>query len=187
MGSQAESRARNDRSLNADVRPVSNADTIRTAVDAMNRGDLETYALIFADGARRWTAGVGETGVQESLDEMRGLSVGFPDFRLDTDALVDGGDTVVARLAARRGMHTAEFMGIPVTNVEIDIPVCEIYAFSDDGKVTQTWMYSDPLALAEAARRERPSRLTPAGLRAVSSPRVAIRSGTWVCQSVTCW
>lgn len=125
---------------------MSNADTIRTAVDAMNRGDLETYALIFADGARRWTAGVGETGVQESLDEMRGLSVGFPDFRLDTDALIDSGDTVVARWRAR-GTHTAEFMGIPATNVEIDIPVCEIYAFDDDGKVTQTWMYSDPLAL----------------------------------------
>jgi hypothetical protein len=35
---------------------VSNADTVRTAVDAMNRGDLETYALMFTEGARRWTA-----------------------------------------------------------------------------------------------------------------------------------
>ena len=124
---------------------VSNADTIRTAVDAMNRGDLDTYALIFADGARRWTAGVGETGVAESLDEMRGLSAGFADFHLDTDALIDGGDHVVARWRAR-GTHTGEFMGITATNIEIDIPVCEIYAFTD-GKVTQTWMYSDPLAL----------------------------------------
>ena len=46
-----------------------------------------------------------------------------------------------------RGTHTVEFMGIPATNIEIDIPVCEIYEFSDEGEVTQTWMYSDPLAL----------------------------------------
>ena len=124
---------------------MSNADTIRTAVDALNRRDLETYALIFADGARRWTAGVGETGVEESLMEMRGLYDAFDDFHLDAEALIDDGDHVVARWQAR-GKHTGDYMGIPATNIEIHIPVCEIYAFTD-GKVTQTWMYADPLAL----------------------------------------
>jgi predicted ester cyclase len=124
---------------------VNNADIIRDAVDALNRGDLETYAQIFADGARRWTAGVGETGVEESLDQMRGLDAVFTGFHLDADEIIDGGDRVVARWRAR-GTHTGDFMGIPPTGREIDIAVCEIYAFAD-GKVTQTWLYGDPLEL----------------------------------------
>jgi predicted ester cyclase len=125
---------------------VSNADTIRTAVDAMNRGDLDTYALIFAEGARRWTAGVGETGVQESLDEMRGLSVGFADFHLDTDALIDGGDYVVARWRAR-GTHTGEFMGLAPTGRAVEVQGATFSEFDADGLVVRDTHYIDLGAL----------------------------------------
>lgn len=125
--------------------PGSNADIIRDAVDALNRGDLASYGAIFSADARRWTAGVGEKGAQESVEELRGLGLAFDDFHLEADELIDAGDRVVARWRVK-GRHSQEFLGIAPTGVEIDVPVCEVYEFTD-GAVTRTWAYGDPLAL----------------------------------------
>lgn len=125
----------------------SNVDIVRDAVDALNRGDVTSYGAIFSHGARRWTAGVGEKSAEDSLEEIRGLGAVFSDFHLDADEIIDAGDRVIARWRVK-GRHDHEFVGIPATGVEIDVPVCEIYELAD-GTVTHTWAYGDPLALVK--------------------------------------
>lgn len=124
---------------------MSNAEKIRVAVEALNAGDVDTYAKALHPDAPRTTVGVGTASVEQSLADLRALQAAFEGFRLDADALIDGGDHVVARWRCT-GRHTADYMGIPATGVSIDVSVCEIYRFDGD-LVVETWLYGDPLEM----------------------------------------
>ena len=71
----------------------------------------------------------------------------FPRYELIGEDLIIDGDKVVLRFAWR-GTHQGNFMGIPATGKEIDVPGIIIYHLAD-GKITAHWMHIDSMAMMQ--------------------------------------
>jgi predicted ester cyclase len=128
------------------------AAAIREAVDALNRGDVDTYGAAFLPDAQRSLPGVaGMLPAAALLDALRGLHAAFDDFRLDAELLLECGDHVVARWRTT-GVHTGTYEGIAPTNRRISVETCEIYQFRD-GRVACSWSYGDPNELVAQLTR----------------------------------
>jgi steroid delta-isomerase-like uncharacterized protein len=122
-------------------------DTVRAAVEALNRGDVTTYQSAFAADCERWMlGGVSPMTSAEVAATLRDLHRAFREFRLEEELLFGCGDRVVARWRTT-GVHEGEFAGIAATGRSISVQTCEIYELTG-GRVTATWSYGDPLDLA---------------------------------------
>jgi predicted ester cyclase len=132
------------------------AEAIRSAVDALNRGDVDTYAAAFHPDAERGVPGVHEMlPLAVSLEVLRGLQQAFDGFNLDPVLMLESGNYVVARWRAT-GTHTGTFQGIAPTQHRIDTESCEIYEFRD-GRVARSWAYGDPAEVSAQLTSESPS------------------------------
>lgn len=135
-------------------------DAVRRAVDALNRGDVDTYAAAFHPSCARWMSGSDDAvPAAVVVDTLRELQRCFADFTLHADLLIGDGDHVVARWRST-GVHVEDFAGIPATHRTVSIPTCEVYEFGDEGRIVATWSYGDPNELvrqltAEPAQRAR--------------------------------
>ncbi len=83
-------------------------------------------------------------------DGIRGLwedvyLAGFPDLHSTLEDMVSEGDKVVLRWRIE-GTHTAEFMGIAPTNVEVKLPIIEIFRVAN-GQLVEAWDQYDRLDL----------------------------------------
>ncbi len=65
----------------------------------------------------------------------------FPDFHTTVEDMISEGDRVVTRLTMH-GTHKGEFMGIPATGKEINVPVIDIIRLSR-GKAVERWGLED--------------------------------------------
>ena len=76
---------------------------------------------------------------------MQAWSTGFPDSRVDTTSLIDGGDYGVVQFIFR-GTHTGPFRGptgeIPPTGRAMEIPACNIWR-TRHGKLVEAHTYFD--------------------------------------------
>lgn len=119
---------------------------IRAAQADINAGDIEAYLRRFEPACTRWVAGIGQSFTLAEVGEsMRQLAAAFDPFRLDDEG-VFGSDGVVCARWRLRGAHTGDYLGIPPSGREIDVPTCEIYRFDGD-LVVATWTYGDPAEL----------------------------------------
>ena len=119
------------------------AEAVMRAVEALNAGDLATYAAAFWPDAQRVVPGVaGPVDMTASLDMMRYLSTAFGGMQLHADLVLEAGDHVVVTWRTT-GVHTGEFAGIAPTNRPVEVVNCEIYEFRD-GRVARSWAYGDP-------------------------------------------
>ncbi len=126
---------------------VTGIETVRAAVDALNRGDVATYESAFAGDCKRWMLGVESPMTAAQVAEtLRDLHRAFRDFRLEEELLFGCGDRVVARWRAT-GIHERAFADIAPTGRSISIETCEIYELAG-GRVKATWSYGDPMDLA---------------------------------------
>jgi steroid delta-isomerase-like uncharacterized protein len=65
----------------------------------------------------------------------------FPDFHTTVEDIISEDDRVVSRLTMH-GTHNGEFMGIPATGKEINVPVIDIIRMSK-GKAVERWGVAD--------------------------------------------
>ena len=76
----------------------------------------------------------------------------FPCYELVGEDLIVDGDKVVLRFAWR-GTHQGNFMGIPATGRQIDVPGIIIYRLATDKnneiKIVEHWMQVDSAALMQ--------------------------------------
>lgn len=61
----------------------------------------------------------------------------FEGFRVDTDDVLEAGDSLVGRYTYR-GRHTGEFLGIPPSGAEIEMHSIDIWRVSD-GQLVEHW------------------------------------------------
>jgi predicted ester cyclase len=117
---------------------------VRSAVAALNAGDVAGYLCFFDPSCERWVAGyaqpltLGDVG-----DGLRGLCAAFAGLRLDEDLLFGDARFVCARWRMR-GVHVGEYLGFAPSGRPIDIETCEVYEISG-GVVVTSWVYGDLL------------------------------------------
>ena len=117
----------------------------RYAEEVTNRGNLEFADEIFnryvshqPDGS---TLERGPEDVKRYTGEFRSA---FPDFRISIDEQIAEGDKVVNRITFR-GTHHGEFRDMAPTGKEIEVKRINIFRFSPEGKVAESWDAYDQL------------------------------------------
>jgi steroid delta-isomerase-like uncharacterized protein len=110
-----------------------------------NQGNLELADEIFdryvahqPDGS---TLERGPEDVKRFVSEFRSA---FPDFRISIEEQIAEGDKVVNRITFR-GTHQREWRGMAPTGKEVEINGINIFRFSPDGKVVESWDAYDQL------------------------------------------
>ena len=86
----------------------------------------------------------GREGVKQFFGMMHEA---FDGFRIDVEEMIVEGDQGVAR-GTMRGTHIGEFMGVPATEKQIEVPVIDIFRFAD-GKVVEHWGVTDAMAMMQ--------------------------------------
>jgi predicted ester cyclase len=122
---------------------TSSADAIRSAVAAMNAGDVDGYITHFAPTCERWVSGLDQPlSLDDVAESLRHLVRAFSRLRLDEELLISQGAFVCARWRLR-GTQTADYVGLTSNGRSIDVAICEVYEIAG-GKVVATWAYQDP-------------------------------------------
>jgi predicted ester cyclase len=134
-----------------------NEGLIRSAVLALNAGDVAGYLRYFAPSCKRWICGfdepLGLAEVQETLEQMLEA---FNPFHLSEELLFANGNHICARWQIR-GVQTGEFLGLTSRGGHIDVATCEIYHIVDE-RVLTSWVYQDPGQMfAQMAAGQTPS------------------------------
>jgi predicted ester cyclase len=78
---------------------------------------------------------------------IAGAEAAFPCYELVPEDLVVENDKAVVRFALR-GTHHGDFMGIPATGRQINVPGIIIYRIAD-GKIVEHWMQIDSGAMMQ--------------------------------------
>jgi predicted ester cyclase len=117
-------------------------DAVRSAVTALNDGDIEGYLAHFEPSSKRWIGGT-ETALSltDIEDNLRQMDAAFADLHLDEELLFGDARFVCARWRLR-GRHVGDYFGFAPTAQAIDFASCEVYEV-DAGRVIATWVYSD--------------------------------------------
>ena len=119
-------------------------ETVRSAVAALNDGDVDAYLAGFDPECRRWISGFDQQlDVSDVGESLRQMSAAFEGFRLDEDLLF-GDERFVCARWRMRGVHVAEYLGVVPARRTIDVETCEVYEI-EAGRVTTTWVYGDVL------------------------------------------
>lgn len=120
-----------------------NKAVVRRVVEEMwNRGDDGAVEELIAPGMVEHGAfGAGVGGRDDARATVTRFRAAFPDLRLEAQALIAEGDSVVLHWVAR-GTHQGEFMGVPPTGAAVEARGLDIYRV-DDGQVVEHWGYPD--------------------------------------------
>jgi steroid delta-isomerase-like uncharacterized protein len=127
---------------------MSNADTHRRLADMFNSRDWDGYAADLAadceyvDQARSITV----KGRQQCLEHQQAWVTAFPDGRMTSVRVVDGGASTVM-LFTGSGRNDGPLGPLPATGREASAPLCEVLEYDADGKVIRGELYYDQLTL----------------------------------------
>jgi predicted ester cyclase len=118
------------------------ADVVRSAVMALNNGDIDGYLRHFDPSCPRRVPGlVQPLTLAEISDNFRQLHDAFEGLHLGEDLLF-GDDQFACARWRLRGRHVKDYMGYPPLGKEIDAETCEVYQVSA-GIVVESWVYGD--------------------------------------------
>ena len=117
---------------------------MRSAVDALNVGDVDGYLACFDSACQRWVPGFSEPLDLTSVgDNLRVLSAAFDGLHLDEDLLFGDERFACARWRLR-GVHASDYLGVAPTGRSINVETCEVYEIGQD-LVSTSWVYGDVL------------------------------------------
>jgi predicted ester cyclase len=84
---------------------------------------------------------------QALKEHIAAAEAAFPLYRLDLEEIYAEGDTVIVRYTLR-ATHEGDFMGIPPTGAEVEVPGVIIYHIAD-GKIADHWMLTDRMTMMQ--------------------------------------
>jgi predicted ester cyclase len=118
---------------------------IRSAVRALNDGDIDGYFGYFDPACPRWVLGFAHPlALRDVRDGLEQLRAGFAELHLGEDLLF-GDERFVCARWRMTGRHEDEYFGLAATGLSIDVETCEIYEVAGDRVIT-SWVYGDLLA-----------------------------------------
>lgn len=113
---------------------------IRSAVAALNDGDVDGYLTHFEPSCLRWIDGFAEPlGLSEVAASLRQLHTAFEGLRLHEELLFGDHRFACARWRLQ-GVHMSDFLGLEASGNPVDVATCEVYEVAD-GRVTTSWVY----------------------------------------------
>jgi predicted ester cyclase len=119
-------------------------DVVRSAVDALNVGDVDGYLARFDSACQRWVAGFSEPLDLAAVgDNLSVLASAFEGLHLDEDVLFGDEHFACARWRMH-GVHAGDYLGVVPTGRSIDVETCEVYEIGED-LVSASWVYGDVL------------------------------------------
>jgi steroid delta-isomerase-like uncharacterized protein len=119
-----------------------NKEVARRFYEAINAGRLEIIDELVAPNLVEHEEFPGISGGREGVRQFfQMIRTAFPDFTMTMDDMVAEGDRVFIR-ATMRGTHKGEFMGIPATGRQIEVPTGDFARF-EGGKVVEHWGVTD--------------------------------------------
>lgn len=119
-------------------------DAVRSAVAALNVGDIDGYLACFDPACQRWVAGLAEPLDLTSVgDNVRALSAAFDGLHLDEDPLF-GDERFACARWRMRGVHAGDYLGVAPTGRSISVETCEVYELGEE-LVSTSWVYGDVL------------------------------------------
>ena len=121
---------------------VTAVDVVRSAVMALNDGDIDGYLRRFDPACPRWVRGLAQPlTLSEISDNFRQLQGAFEGLHLGEDLLF-GDDQFACARWRLRGLHVKDYLGYPPSGQAIDTETLEIYQVSG-GVVVTSWAYGD--------------------------------------------
>ena len=116
-----------------------------TAVDP--KTFIRTY-LEALSGKDKPAAVIDEYVSDEALKaHIETAEAGFPRYEMPIEDMIAEDDKVMIRTRLI-GTHAGEFMGIPATGKQVDVPGVVIYRI-EDGKIAQHWIFLDNMTLMQ--------------------------------------
>jgi steroid delta-isomerase-like uncharacterized protein len=125
-----------------------NVATFRAAHEEFNRREFDALlnrlspTFSYRDHARGLTFD-GREGFREFLS---GWVTGFSDARVSEPTYLDAGNVVIAQFQAR-GTHDGAMGTLPATGRQLDLPMCEMIQFGDQGEIVGGGLYYDQLSI----------------------------------------
>jgi len=126
---------------------MDNTATLRRMYDLINARDIDAFGDCLADDFVEHEELPGGDPTRNGVKDFFRMQIAaFPDLAMTVQDVIDGGDTVVARVQFT-GTHQGEFMGMPATGRRVDVPLIDIMRFADDGLVREHWGVFDAMAM----------------------------------------
>lgn len=124
--------------------PEKNLATIRKAADLVNRRErAELVALFAPGGARHDLAGAyADFGIEQASDFLGELLRGSPDMKIVLHDAFAAGDRVATRITVE-GTHEGPLFGRPGTGKRFVVNQLNIYRFTGDGRIIESWQLAD--------------------------------------------
>jgi steroid delta-isomerase-like uncharacterized protein len=121
---------------------AANVALVRSTLDALNKGDIDTCIARMRPDFVINLAGVPQMhGPEVWRQGVDVIKRGFPDLEARIDEVLAVGDRVALRLTIR-GTHQGEFLGIPATGRSVEYVSHEFYRITD-GVFAEEWICSD--------------------------------------------
>ena len=117
------------------------------AISDWNKGDLESYLLMYAPSVIIHGIPGVEAGIESAKKFYRGFHRAFPDTQILVEDLFTRADKLACRFTVS-GTHKAEFMGISATDKFIKFTGITILKFIA-GKCTERWNQADFLGMLQ--------------------------------------
>lgn len=122
------------------------ADIHKESANAWNKRDFDHLRSLMHTGYT-YTGGDGKemAGQEAGLSVARMFASAFPDGTLSVLRVFTRGNTAIAEMVGR-GTHGGDLMGIPPTNRQVEISICNVIELRD-GKIYREREYMDMLAM----------------------------------------
>lgn len=128
---------------------MDHAATLRRAYDLINAHDIDAFGEVLADDFVEYEELPGGAPTRDGVKDFFRMQIAaFPDMAMTVEDVIDGGDTLVARVRFT-GTHDGEFMGMPPTGRAVDVNVIDIMRFGDDGLVHEHWGVFDAMGMMQ--------------------------------------
>jgi steroid delta-isomerase-like uncharacterized protein len=127
---------------------MDHAKTMRSTYERINAGDIAGFGDLVADDFVEHQGMPAVPTKEGTLEFFRALLAAFPDWRMNVEDLIAGGDKAVARVTVT-GTHKGEFMGVPPTGTQVEVELIDIMRFDGAGLVREHWGVADMLSLMQ--------------------------------------
>ena len=119
-----------------------NKAVVRSGYAAINAGDLDALAAVLAEDLVEHDVVPGIPPTKAGVIQFfTGMRQSFSSLTLTLDDMIAEGDKVFARVTMT-GTNVGEFMGMPATNNQVEVPVADCFRL-ENGKVAEHWGVTD--------------------------------------------